>query len=195
MPSDVPTVRLANLTDREAVVETVVAAFADDPAFRYFFAESYRFDEQARLFIGYLFDKRVSLNTVWITSGAEAVAMWSPPDEPGETGTSDPGYDEVMDRLGAAGERIHRYDAPVEAALPDSYWYLGILATRPQHRGRRLGRIAMAAGVAVAADSGFPAFLETTNPANVAVYESAGWKVHTEFDVELLHIWVFRHDG
>lgn len=191
-PLGLPAV-LARPDDREAVVDTVCAAFIDDPAFRYFFADPDRFEDEARIFVSYLFDKRVGLNTIWMTPGAEAVAMWSPPSSPGETGSGDSGYAAVMDRLGEAGERIHRYDAPVEAVLPTSYWYLGILATHPDHRGRKLGRDTMIRGVEAAAASGQPAFLETTNPANVAVYQSAGWEVHDELDVGSLHIWVFRH--
>src|SRR4051794_6097136 len=54
-----PAIRAAIPADRERVVESVVAAFDQDPAFRYFFADASTFAEQAAAFAAYLFDKRV----------------------------------------------------------------------------------------------------------------------------------------
>jgi hypothetical protein len=65
--------------DRDRVVETVVAAFATDPAFRFFFPDDDTYAEHAGVFAGHLFDKRVDLGTVWIVDGGSAVAMWQPP--------------------------------------------------------------------------------------------------------------------
>ena len=75
----------------------------------------------------------------------------------------------------ASRQRVAEYNAATEGGLPESpFWYLGLLATHPAHRGRALGRATMQPGLAAAEDSGLPAYLETSNPDNVALYERAG---------------------
>ncbi len=49
----------------------------------------------------------------------------------------------------------------------------------------------MAAGLEEAARQNLPAYLETTNPGNVALYERAGWRVTAELDSPL-PVWVMK---
>jgi GNAT superfamily N-acetyltransferase len=71
---------------------------------------------------------------------------------------------------------LARYHAAVEGLLPSGpHWYLGVLATHPDHTGRRLGRLVMAAGIRAARDAGLPAYLETVTQRNVEIYQRSGW--------------------
>ena len=167
--------------DREAVIATVVAAFAADPAFRFFFPDDATYPGHAAAFAGYLFDQRVAKGTVWICAGGAVAALWDGPavrsTEPNLAPT--PAQPAVLDLPADVRERIDRYDAAVHAVLPAyPHWYLGILATRPDHAGRGLGRQLMAAGVTSAHADGSPAVLETMNPSNVELYQRAGWQLH-----------------
>jgi GNAT superfamily N-acetyltransferase len=177
-----PEVTRATEADRARVVDTVVAAFRADPAFGYFFPGKELYDEQAPVFAGHLFDARVRHGTVWVVDGGASVAMWDPPSAvPWKQAPLPP---ETLVRLKA-------YDAVVHPTLPTTpYWYLGVLATHPDHSGRRLGRAVMAAGLAAASGAGLPAYLETTNPANVALYRRAGWDVVESLAVDTLPVWV-----
>jgi GNAT superfamily N-acetyltransferase len=167
-------VRQATPHDRDRVIATVVAAFVDDPAFGYFFdAEQYANDAAA--FAGWLFDRRVPHGTIWVVDGGSAVSMWEPPHPPGANShaaqPAEPGP-----AIGApAAQRLASYDRSVHRLLPTQpHWYLGVLATHPEHAGKRWGRAVMQAGL-VRAAAGVPACLETTNPANVALYQRSGW--------------------
>ena len=64
-----PSVRRATPADRDRVITTVVAAFVDDPAFRYFFPDDATYAGHAADFAGYLFDKRVRHGSVWLVEG------------------------------------------------------------------------------------------------------------------------------
>jgi ribosomal protein S18 acetylase RimI-like enzyme len=157
--------------DREAVVATIVAAFASDPAFRYFFPDDATYPSRASAFAGYLFDKRVGLGTVWIAEAGSVAALWDPPSS---RATDDHRLELPTDAL----HRIERYDCAVHPLLPDGpFWYLGVLATHPERAGQRLGRRLMAAGVTAAHADGLPAVLETMNPSNVELYRREGWEV------------------
>lgn len=178
---------------RDRVVDTVLAAFVSDPAFRYFFADDATFNDEAAAFAGYLFDQRVNRGTVWVVEDGAAVAMWDSP-QSGD-GTAKDGHGNSGPDLPAATlDRLKRYDAVVDAALPATpHWYLGILATHPHHAGRGLGRLAMTAGLDRAAEAGLPAYLETTNERNVELYRRAGWRLTESAAVDDLPIWVMRH--
>jgi GNAT superfamily N-acetyltransferase len=188
-------VRIATAEDRASVVTTAVAAFADDPALRHFFPDE-RYPQQAATFFGYLFDKRVGHGSVWVTEGCEAVAMWSPPAN--ATSADDhqratEGYAAMEAVVGAdAAQRLRAYNDLVDEHLPSdgAYWYLGVLATHPDHTGRRFGAAVMNAGLDHANGT---AFLETTNPANVGYYERNGWAVTASITTDALPIWVLRN--
>jgi GNAT superfamily N-acetyltransferase len=184
-----PPVTRATPAARDRVVETVVTAFANDPAFGYFFPDRQTFVDHATTFARYLFDRRVQRGTIWIVDGGTSVAMW---DEPGAG--DDPGDDGPTLRLPAAAlARLDAYHAAVENALPaERFWYLGILATHPDAKGRRWGRLVMTPALELAADAGLPAYLETTNPNNVRLYQGVGWEVTTSLRVTALPIWVLR---
>jgi len=187
-----PDVRTATPRDRERVVETVVAAFADDPAFRHFFPDDSAYVSSASSFAGWLFDKRVVHSTVWVVDAGNAVAMWEAPnrrgDAEGRTVPSEP--DVPPDALA----RLGKYDAAVHPLLPSTpFWYLGVVATHPDHAGHRLGRLAMGPGLSHAQEDGLPAYLETTTALNVAVYRSVGWEVAESVRVGGLDVRVMRH--
>jgi GNAT superfamily N-acetyltransferase len=166
----------ADRADRAAVVATVVAAFAADPAFRYFFPDDDSYPRQAEAFAGYLFDKRVGLGSVWVGEAGRVVSLWEPP-EVKETAPA------VLDLPPDVRDRLRGYDEAVHAMLPARpFWYLGILATHPDLAGRGLGRRLLAAGVTTAHADGVPAVLETVSPSNVELYQREGWKLMTQID-------------
>jgi len=178
-------VRPATIDDRGRVVDTFVAAFVDDPALRFFFPGA-MYAEQAAVFVGKLFDRRVGAGTVWIADGGAAVAMWDAP----TAGTPAEFEDPPAELPADARARLEAYDAAVLSVLPKGeHWYLGVLATHPDRAGQGLGRAVMAAGLQAAAATGLPAFLETTNPANVGLYRRTGWEVVAQVP-EPLPIWV-----
>ena len=179
---------------RARVIDAVVTAFDTDPAFRYFFPDETAFAEHAARFTGRLFDERVSRKTVWVVADGAAVAMWDGPPELSADPIPAPSVATALPPDVTA--RLERYDAVVEAALPDDpHWYLGVVATHPAYAGRRWGRQLIAAGLERAITDGLPAYLETANPHNVNLYRSVGWDVTATIGVDGLDIWVMRHPG
>ncbi|HKY13843.1 MAG TPA: GNAT family N-acetyltransferase, partial [Microthrixaceae bacterium] len=170
------------------VVATVVAAFAADPAYRYFFPDDDTYAGEASAFTGALFDARVELGTVWVEPEIASVSMWVPPTRNGATTSAPfPVSEAARARLGTYGEAVDPW-IPAEP-----HWYLGILATHPDHAGHRLGRRLIEPGLRRAAADGLIAVLETTNPGNVELYERAGWQVRADIPDGPLPIWVLEH--
>jgi ribosomal protein S18 acetylase RimI-like enzyme len=188
-----PHVTRATRASRERVVDTVVTAFAADPAFRFFFPDAASFVDQATTFTGHLFDKRVDRGTIWIIDGGTSVAMW---DEPSGAADESLGDDSALRLPANCIGRLDAYHTAVRKALPsEQFWYLGILATHPTGRGRGWGRMVMAPALELAAEAGLPAYLETTNPQNIGLYRRAGWEIRESITVDSLAIWVMNWLG
>lgn len=191
-------VRRATEADRPRVIETVVAAFARDPAFRYFFPDDERYGDQASSFVGYLFDKRIGHGTVWVTDDCAATALWSPPDhmltDDHRRRAADLGAAMTMQVGPEATARLNTYDAVVDRGLPaQPFWYLGILAAHPTRAGRGLGKTVMDAGLEHVRVVGGTAILETTNPSNPAYYQRWGWEVIQTVESDTPStVWILR---
>lgn len=189
MSSDL--VRTATSDDRERVLTALVAAFARDPVIRWLFPEDATYPRYAAAFFGHLFDKRIGRGGVWTIEDGAATAMWDPPAPTSSAGSN--GSDGLAAQVPAdAFGRLRAYDDAVHALLPPTpFWYLGVLGTHPDRAGRGWGRAVMRAGLDAAAADGLPAFLETSNPVNVGIYERAGWRVAQAFDTPV-PTWVMR---
>jgi GNAT superfamily N-acetyltransferase len=180
----IPDVGHAHPDDREAVADTVRAAFAEDPAWSFLLGA--RYDQLAPQFAGALFDLRVGSGEVWVTSDLAAVAMWERAG--GERRPSEQ-TERVWEAYRAVAgpdvwDRLVEYDRAVDAARPDTpYWYLGVLATRPQRQGEGLATAVMR-GVLERADSeGVDCCLETSTDRNREFYRRRGFSDETALHI------------
>lgn len=153
------TVRAAGPSDLDACVDVLTAAFADYP---FSWRAAAAGDRHARLrAYQELLLREVGLphgrvHVLDGPGGIDAVAVWSVPgDEPA---------------------------APVPGACrpEDPVWFLTTVGVRPARQGRGLGRAVLAPGLAAADAAGRDAFLETADPANVAIYTRWGFRVVAE---------------
>ncbi len=65
----------------------------------------------------------------------------------------------------------------VEAAHPEEpHRYLGFIGVDPEHQGKGLGAALLASMAAECDEAGIPAYLESSNPANDALYHRFGFE-------------------
>jgi len=180
----VTSIRRATPADRAFVVQTVIAAFHDDPAWHFMMPTGYH--EVGPHFAGTLFDLRVGSGDVWVADDGLAVSMWEPP---GGASLSSADTSAAWEAYRAiAGEdrwdRLSRYDKGIDDVRPiTDHWYLGVLATHPDHQGRGLAR-AVTAPIRDLADSqGLECCLETSKPTNKAIYAALGFTEVSDIEV------------
>jgi len=174
-----PQPRRARPADGEAVVATVVSAFIGDPAWDYITGAD---PNLTHLFAATLFDARVEACQVWMHDDAAAVALWDAPRGHEDGEAADPDRWEAYRRAaGAAGwARLTAYDDAVAAARPtEPYWYLGVLATRPEARGQGLATTVLEPVFAQADAAGLPCCLETSKTGNLDFYRHRGFSEST----------------
>jgi ribosomal protein S18 acetylase RimI-like enzyme len=166
---------VAVATDLQRAVATVSAAFAGDPVWTWAFRDSAELDLWWRLLMENAF------RNSWISTLGDyaAVSVWIPPGANELSDTEERQIEPLLDKL--AGSRapqvaqlLDRFDEAHPKDAP--HYYLSLLATHPAHRGHGLGMSLVAEKLARIDAESIPAYLESSNPANHARYERAGFE-------------------
>ncbi|MEU0939427.1 MULTISPECIES: GNAT family N-acetyltransferase [unclassified Embleya] len=170
--------RVATVDDIDAIVAALTTAFFDDPMWGPAFANVERRAEQAgamwRLFA------TSSQRYPWtlVTEHVEAAALWIPPGGSELSAEEAAGLETYLlansDR--ATADAVLRVLELLGAAQPaEPHFFLSLLATHDDHRGRGLGMGLLAESLRRIDALGAPAYLESCNPANHARYARAGF--------------------
>ncbi|MGC9222090.1 MAG: hypothetical protein ACP5H2_12215 [Solirubrobacteraceae bacterium] len=112
-----------------------------------------------------------------VTTACEAVAVWIPPGCP-EFGPEQERRAEVL--IGTLPEPDQRYLRETlerfAAATPEAaHYYLSLLCTHRDHRGRGVGMTPLAHTLTELDAGGHAAYLESTNPADLDRYRSVSF--------------------
>jgi ribosomal protein S18 acetylase RimI-like enzyme len=161
----VPDIRIAEPDDHDAVARALALGFHDDPVLSWAFPGPRR-AEQLATFFGFLArEALVPLGATYLTAGG--CAAWTPPCDDDEMAR--------IGRLAAAMEAVHP---------PQPHWYLGLVAVEPAMQNRGVGGALLRASLAPIDEAKLPAYLESTNPRNVTLYERHGFEATGEIEVE-----------
>jgi GNAT superfamily N-acetyltransferase len=177
-------IREAVTADVAGAADTLTEAFRDYPFTRHTISADdhlARLREFQRIFLAEI---GLPHGRVWVSGGLDAVAVWSTP----ESGGAEAVMAELLPTLvNLAGDRADAYasaERTMEGHRPtEPVWFLGTVGVRPQAQGRGLGRAVVGAGLREADTAGVPAFLETSSPENVRLYESLGFRVTAGYDL------------
>jgi GNAT superfamily N-acetyltransferase len=174
------TIRKATSADLEAMVTTLARAFADDPVWGgWAFPDRARAMQQRSAFFGLWVEMSLRDGWVLVTGGCETVASWFSP------GTGTDSADDAArflalahDRLGADAARFLAGCEVIERMRPAGtpFHFLSLLGTHDAHRGRGLGGLLLDASLAIVDREEMPAYLDSTNAANIPFYERRGFR-------------------
>jgi GNAT superfamily N-acetyltransferase len=176
--------RVATKVDLDGLAETMALAFDADPVWGWAFPDPDRGLEQQRAVWGFAIES--ALDYGWVRMTDAAAALWIPPGKP-ELRPEDARRFEPMlaDLLRGEAGRVLDTFARFDRAHPtDSpHYYLSLLATHPDRRGRGLGMGLLAENLARIDAEGAAAYLESTNPDNHRRYEGVGFVRWGEFEL------------
>ncbi len=170
-------------TDRDAEVtgRLIAAAFEDDPVISWIFATDTR--EKLDVFFGFLArEAYVPLGATYLAD--PACAVWTPPGSPSWPAERRERFRAELEPVCAADDlrRLAAFTETTDAVYPEEpHWYLSVLAVWPDRRGQGAGSSLLAACLRHVDSLGLPAYLESTNPKNVPLYERHGFVVTGEY--------------
>ena len=185
-PRTLPEIVAGGEPQSGAMVASLAAAFADDPAMSWIFpARAERLRRLPGLFAA-LVSEDLRLGEALISPGAEAVTLWH---GSGHVRTSPwqllrelPGFFAL---LGPHTLRALRISHAIKEHHPAgmAYSYLHFAGVDPAFQGRGWGGAVIRAGQDRARAAGLPVYLETATPENVGLYQRLGFTVTQEWNV------------
>jgi ribosomal protein S18 acetylase RimI-like enzyme len=169
-----PIVETAAAADAAAVFDILTRAFSDDPMTCWTWPDPTvlraTFPSFARAFGGAAFDH----GSAHVVGGAGA-ALWLPPGvHPDEAELGRIVGTTMPKALMADGWRVSEQMARHHPSEP--HWYLPLIGVVPAQRGKGLGGALLDPALAACDRDGVPAYLESTNPRNITLYERHGFE-------------------
>jgi GNAT superfamily N-acetyltransferase len=177
--------RLADAADAEEVGRIFAAGFADDPVLTWVFGEPDRAAKLSCFFDFLAREALVPLGATYLLRGS--CAAWTPPNPPPWPAERNERFSKALSAICTTGdlERLDVLDTATKAHHPEGQlWYLGVIATVPPSRGKGLGTGLLEQSLKLVDKAGLPAYLESTNPRNVSLYQRHGFA--TTGPIELL---------
>jgi ribosomal protein S18 acetylase RimI-like enzyme len=172
--------RTATVSDLDGLTTTLTAAFETDPLWSWAFPAPQDMAVWWRLYLS----SALRFPWVWVSGDYAAASSWIPP---GESELSEDAEEQIEPllteligwRAAAVVELVSRFEAVHPSDQP--HYYLSLLGTHPEQRGRGLGMALLAENLKRTDAEGIPAYLESSNPANNARYERLGFQRVGEF--------------
>ena len=159
---------------REVGLSTIVTAFAADPLLRWILPSADKYlNHSAGIFDGFggvAFDA----GTAYQVADFAGVALWVPPSHAQHHDNDDAEFSSSLTQLVVPEqmEEVATVLTQMQSYHPDyDCWYLPLIGVDPGHQGRGLGAQLMKYALASCDEAGLPAYLESSNPANISLYE------------------------
>lgn len=168
-------IRAAQKSEASKVMDIMTLAFASDPSFRYWWRGASGYLHWFPKFALALGERGFEHDTVMVTKHFEAAAMWLPPGV-----VSDPKQVEALDMPGdAEGDEIsNALNAEMARYHPhEPHWYLWMLGVDPRCQGKGYGSALLKHTLDRIDDAHATAYLESSTPKNIPLYERHGFEV------------------
>ncbi len=181
---DLPAARRATSADGALITEIITRAFANDPLWSWALRGQDGGTDYHASFWRLFVDGALRYPWTWLTEGGGATSIWIPP---GGTELSreqeERLYRLAAEHLGPAADDFSELLARFDAAHPrtEPHYYLSLLGTHPEHRGRGIGMWLLAHDLDLIDAEHLPAYLESSNPANNRRYSAVGFEPLGEF--------------
>ncbi|HSG88952.1 MAG TPA: GNAT family N-acetyltransferase [Pseudomonadales bacterium] len=181
-PKDPIGIRTAGVAERDAALATILLAFATDPVARFAAPSPADYLATMNAFAGVMGDAALARGAVFVAPDFAGVAYWHAPGAEPDEETLGAGIaasvpadrqEELMGLFEAMAS--HHPDAP--------HWYLPQIGVDPSAQGRGVGAALMKHALAHIDAEGLPAYLESSNPRNISLYERFGFEAIGEIRV------------
>jgi len=173
---DIVDVRKVELADQARAVSVQVMAFGSDPVMRWLYPEPHAYLQHFPAFVRAYGGRAFEHGTAYVDGEFGGVSLWLPVDV-----HVDPGPFEalirktvkppVQDELFSILEQMDDYH------IKEPHWYLAIIGVDPAHQSKGIGSALLRHSLEPIDVQGLPAYLESSNPANVSLYERHGFEV------------------
>lgn len=169
-------VRVAERSEKDEVLNTLMLAFSTDPCLRYLLWTPRALFTGFRRFATAMGGAGLAAGTAWLAEDGAAAALWLPPGVESDRDAmmaviGELAREEKLPVLGEVGDTMAQYHPH------EPHWYLAMIGVDPARQGRGLGSAILKESLRRCDEDGAIAYLESSNPKNVPLYERHGFEV------------------
>jgi GNAT superfamily N-acetyltransferase len=177
-----PNIITAKASEQDHVIATIALAFSSDPAGRYLYPDPHQFFSHFLEFVRIFGGKAFEHDTAYYVDGFTGAALWYPPDvHPDEDALISLLLRTVPENMQEEMFAVFQKQASYHPAEP--HWYLPLIGVDPAHQGKGYGSALLKHVLANCDRSGQVAYLESTSPESVRLYERHGFKVLAKIQI------------
>jgi len=176
-------VREASPEDLSRVIDLELLAFSADPLMRWFYPEPQTYLRHFPAFAEAFGARAFEHSMAWIAGDFGGAAMWLPPG----VGSDGERLESIVKESipSPRRETVFRMMEEMEKFhIDDDHWYLPMIGVDPARQGQGMGGALLGHALAKCDEAGLAAYLESSNPANVPLYERHGFRVVTTIQVD-----------
>jgi GNAT superfamily N-acetyltransferase len=168
-------VRTMTAEDEASAIGTIVLSFTADPATRWTWPRADQFLAAMPPFVRAFGSRAYAHEGAFCSSDYTGVALWLPPGVHHDAEA----LGEVIESTGSPSARtdgpaLFEQLATYHPAEP--YWYLPLIGVDPAHQGKGHGNALMAYALERCDRDKVPAYLESSNPRNIPLYQRHGFE-------------------
>ena len=171
-------IRTGTWDDETNVGALMALAFAADPFVRWILPDPHEYVAESLKHAGVTTAPAFDKGTVYIIGDAYGAAVWVAPDAKFQR--NDAPAEGGADMPEELGELVRKSGA---YRPKEPHWYLAYIAVDPAHRGKGLGTALMNHSLDICDRDHMPAYLESTNAANLSIYKRHGFELLAEVQV------------
>lgn len=171
-----PIIKTATASDEASIIAVMVLAFSADPAARWTWRDPQQYLRHFPSFVKALGGKAFANASAYYVDGYAGAAMWLPPEvSPDEKPLVDlvqqTGYAAVQNDVFAVFEQMAHYHPH------EPHWFLPFIGVDPVQQGKGFGGALMQHALVPCDRDRTLAYLESSNPRNVPLYERFGFEL------------------
>lgn len=170
-----PMIRTATTADEAPTIAVVVLAFGSDPAARWTWPDPHQYLTHFPTFVKALGGNAFAHESAYCTDGHAGAALWLPPGvDPDEDALiallQRTAHPSVQEDLFAVFEQMGRYHPQ------EPHWFLPFIGIDPSRQGKGHGAALMKHALIRCDRDHALAYLESSNPKNIPLYERHGFE-------------------
>jgi GNAT superfamily N-acetyltransferase len=170
-----PTVRPTTPADEGPVIDAIVLAFAADPVARWCWPHPHQYLASMPSFTRAFGGGAFAHNSAFCTDDYAGAALWLPPNvHPDEAALREVVEGTVSESVRGDLFAVLEQMAKYHPTAP--HWYLPLIGVDPAHQAKGYGSALMLRALQACDRDHAPAYLESTNPRNVSLYQRHGFE-------------------
>jgi ribosomal protein S18 acetylase RimI-like enzyme len=172
---ETPMVRTTTQADEALAIDTIVLAFTADPMARWCWPRAHQYLTSMPSFTRAFGGAAFSCRSAHCTEDNAGVALWLPPN----VHSDEEALGEVLGgtvSTSTRGDLFAVFEQMVQCHPAEPHWYLPVIGVDPAYQGRGYGDALMKHALEQCDRDHAPAYLESSNPRNVSLYQRHGFE-------------------